>query len=84
MSTEPTVYRSVGVEPYDYRIVVTKSVNQQRFHYPEAVGFVDLGGPGWGNATTHRWTRRPPLRVFPEHALADDEIRRLLDRAGPA
>jgi microcystin degradation protein MlrC len=80
MSTEPTVYRSVGIEPYDYRIVVTKSVNQQRFHYTDAAAFVDLAGPGWGNADAYRWTRRPPVRVYPHDALSDDEVREMLDR----
>lgn len=75
MSTEPTVFRSTGVEPYDHRIVVTKSVNQQRFHYGEAVGFVDLGGPGWGAAEkTYIWRRRPSRRLFPNDDVTDDEI----------
>ncbi|MEA2530780.1 MAG: hypothetical protein QOG89_2424 [Thermomicrobiales bacterium] len=80
MSTEPTVFRSVGIEPYEYRIVVTKSVNQQRFHYTQAVGFVDLGGPGWGNAAaTYEWRQRPAARVFPCDELSDEEVRALLD-----
>jgi microcystin degradation protein MlrC len=80
MSTEPTVFRSVGVEPYDHRIVVTKSVNQQRFHYREAVGFVDLGGPGWGGAeATHAWVKRSPTDAYPDRPVAAAEIRRLLE-----
>jgi microcystin degradation protein MlrC len=80
MSTEPTVFRSVGIEPYEYRIVVTKSVNQQRFHYTQAVGFVDLAGPGWGNAAaTYEWRQRPAARVFPGDELSDEEVRALLD-----
>lgn len=79
MSTEPTVFRSVGIEPYEYRIVVTKSVNQQRFHYAQAAGFVDLGGPGWGNAAaTYDWRKRPAERVFPHDELTDDEMRAIL------
>lgn len=77
MSTEGTVYRSVGIEPYDYRIVVTKSVNQQRFHYPDAVGFVDLAGPGWGNAAdVYAWKhRRLDRGIYPaDPAIGETEI----------
>ena len=80
MSTEPTVFRSVGVEPYDHRIVVTKSVNQQRFHYRDAAGFVDLVGPGWGGAeATYPWRKRSPADAYPDRAVSADEIRRLLE-----
>lgn len=70
MSTEATVYRSVGVEPYDYRIVVTKSVNQQRFHYTEASGFIDLDGPGWGQAAReYQWNKRNPADAYPHRSF---------------
>jgi microcystin degradation protein MlrC len=71
MSTEATVYRSVGVEPYDYRIVSTKSVNQQRFHYTEAAGFIDLDGPGWGSAAQdYVWKKRNPADTYPHRPFA--------------
>jgi microcystin degradation protein MlrC len=79
MSTEPTVFRSVGVEPYEYRIVVTKSVNQQRFHYTEAAGFIDLGGPGWGSAEqSFSWKKRSPNDAYPEREVTGNEIAGLL------
>lgn len=79
MSTEPTVYRSVGVEPTDYRIVVTKSVNQHRLHYPEAVGFIDLDAPGWGqSASSFQWQRRKPMRIYPIDDIPDDDVLQLL------
>jgi microcystin degradation protein MlrC len=81
MSTEPTVFRSVGIDPSDYRIVVTKSVNQQRFHYTDAVGFVDLQGPGWGNAEEDSyWRRYPRPRQYPVDDVTDDEIKTLLEQ----
>ncbi len=81
MSTEPTVFRSVGIDPADYRIVVTKSVNQQRFHYTDAAGFIDLQGPGWGNAEEDAdWRRYPRPRQYPVDDVTDDEIRTLLDQ----
>ncbi|HET9661014.1 MAG TPA: M81 family metallopeptidase [Thermomicrobiales bacterium] len=70
MSTEATVYRSVGVEPYDYRIVCTKSVNQQRFHYTDAAGFIDLDGPGWGQAApAYAWKKRNPADAYPHRSF---------------
>jgi len=79
MSTEPTVYRSVGIEPLEYRLVVTKSVNQQRFHYPDAAGFIDLDAPGWGRTIpSYAWQRRPPTRVYPKADVSDAEIQALL------
>ena len=81
MSTEPTVFRSVGLDPFDYRIVVTKSVNQQRFHYTDAAGFIDLQGPGWGNAEEDSdWRRYPRPRQYPVDDVTDDEILTLLER----
>jgi microcystin degradation protein MlrC len=81
MSTEPTVFRSVGINPDDYRIVVTKSVNQQRFHYADAAGFIDLQGPGWGNAEEDSdWRRYPRPRQYPIDDVTDEEIRALLGR----
>jgi microcystin degradation protein MlrC len=81
MSTEPTVFRSVGLDPYDYRIVVTKSVNQQRFHYTVSAGFIDLQGPGWGNAEEdNNWRRYPRPRQYPIDEVTDDEIRTLLEQ----
>jgi microcystin degradation protein MlrC len=79
MSTEQTVFRSVGVEPYDYRIVVVKSVNQQRFHYTEAAGFIDLQGPGWGNAGDDPgWRSGPRPRTFPTDDVTEQEIEAIL------
>lgn len=79
MSTEPTVFRSVGVEPYEHRIVVTKSVNQQRFHFTEAVGFIDLASPGWGSAeAAFTWTKRDPKNVFPHRDVSQAEVDSLL------
>jgi microcystin degradation protein MlrC len=72
MSTEATVYRSVGVEPYNYRMVTTKSVNQQRFHYTEAAGFIDLDGPGWGQAARdYEWKKRNPADAYPHRSFDD-------------
>jgi microcystin degradation protein MlrC len=79
MSTEPTVFRSVGVEPYEHRIVVTKSVNQQRFHFTEAVGFIDLASPGWGSAEdAYTWTKRNPKNIFPYRDVSQEEVNRWL------
>jgi microcystin degradation protein MlrC len=79
MSTEQTVFRSVGIEPYEYRIVVVKSVNQQRFHYTEAAGFIDLAGPGWGNAGDDpSWRHFPRPRKYPTDDVTDEEIAAIL------
>ncbi|MCC6704624.1 MAG: M81 family metallopeptidase [Thermomicrobiales bacterium] len=85
MSTEQTVFRSVGIEPYEYRIVVVKSVNQQRFHYTEAAGFIDLAGPGWGNAgNDSSWRSYPRPRQYPTDDVTDEEILAILDRQSEA
>ena len=69
MSTEPTVYRSAGVEPREQRIVLTKSIAQQRLHFPFAAGFIDLDAPGWGQtAATRAWERRPQHADLPRRA----------------
>jgi microcystin degradation protein MlrC len=79
MSTEPTVYRSVGIEPYEYRLVVAKSVNQQRFHYTDTAGFIDFGGLGWGRAaSSYTWQKRQPDDSFPSRSITDSEIDELL------
>ncbi len=79
MSTEGTVYRSVGVEPYDYRIVSTKSVNQQRFHYTDAAGFIDLDGPGWGStARDYAWRKRNPAQSYPLNQFEGADIEDLI------
>jgi microcystin degradation protein MlrC len=81
MSTEQTVFRSVGVEPYEFRIVVVKSVNQQRFHYTEAAAFVDLAGPGWGNAGNDpSWRRHPRPRQFPIDDVTDEDVLAILEQ----
>ncbi len=80
MSTDPTAYRSVGVEPREYRIVVTKSVAQQRYNFASiASGFIDLDGPGWLKvAATYQWKKRPPMAIYPHAPVTDHTIRRLL------
>ncbi|MCA9858567.1 MAG: M81 family metallopeptidase [Thermomicrobiales bacterium] len=79
MSTEGTVYRSVGIEPYDYRIVSTKSVNQQRFHYTGAAGFIDLDGPGWGStAGDYAWRKRDPAQSYPLNQFEGADIEDLM------
>jgi microcystin degradation protein MlrC len=79
MSTEATVYRSVGIEPYDYRIVSAKSVNQQRFHYTEAAGFIDLDGPGWGHAAPeYAWKKRDPADAYPHRSFDGVSIDELM------
>ena len=79
MSTEATVYRSVGVEPYEYRIVATKSVNQQRFHYSEAIGFIDLDGPGWGStAKNYQWSKRNPENTYPSPTFKERSFSELI------
>jgi microcystin degradation protein MlrC len=80
MSTEPAVYRSVGVEPREYRIVVTKSVAQQRYNFASiASGFIDLDGPGWLKvAATYPWKKRPPMAIYPHAPVTEHTIRRLL------
>jgi microcystin degradation protein MlrC len=79
MSTEPTIYRSVGVEPRTQRFVLTKSIAQQRLHFPFAVGFIDLDASGWGQtASTRGWQRRPRTPLYPDAPLTDTDIRATL------
>lgn len=80
-STEPTVFRAVGVEPADYRLVLVKAVRQQRMHFaPIAVGFVEIADGRYG-FDTHTWRARDPNDAYPYKEFTDAEIRRILELA---
>ncbi len=76
--SDPFAFRSAGVEPADYRIVLCKTVLQQRRHFaPVAVGFVQIGGNRFGDEV-HPWRKRDTRSTYPARNFSDTEIRRLL------
>ncbi len=62
MTTDPALYRAVGLEPTAAKIVVVKSPAQFRAAYePIARGIINLDSPGHSPQNVRRltWTRRP-------------------------
>jgi microcystin degradation protein MlrC len=84
--TEPTVFRAVGVEPSDYRIVLCKTVLQHRMHFaPIAVGFIDLATGRFGENKSvlgrqliFPFKKRDPKSAYPFRDFSDSEIRHRL------
>lgn len=77
-STEPIVFRAVGIEPADYRIVLVKAIIQHRAHFASlAVGFVDIND-GRYVESAHAWRKRQPKAVYPFTEFSDEEIWRYL------
>ncbi len=84
--TEPTVFRAVGVEPADFRILLCKTVIQHRMHFaPIAAGFIDVASGRFGPYSTHwerqqvfPWRKRDLKAIFPFRDFSDAEIREQL------
>jgi microcystin degradation protein MlrC len=74
-TTDPALYRAVGLEPQAAQIVVVKSPNLFRASYePIASRIILVDGPG---SSTSNYRRLPFIRIprptYPLDAMADDD-----------
>jgi microcystin degradation protein MlrC len=75
VSVSPKVFRVVGVEPADYRLVLVKAVHQHtRLFAPVAVAFVSIS-EGRALQNDLPWVKQDPLALYPYRDYSDEEIR---------